>query len=160
MFFDVRLPEREIPSWVITTNYPGDFLDRIAAAQGIKRLRAWALEEGSDLLKARIEEGFEWQDLAESEWYDEFVYKYKMNPPQGYVSVMPNAKLFEERAPSLKQINGLKLVRHSFNHLNGVNKIDIVSYCSDSKKCLSNWAYRVHFASPSGKVHQILVAPF
>lgn len=159
MFFGVRLPEQEPLNWSMT----GDFLDRISAAEerkksdSIKRLKAWALKEGSDLLKARIEEGFEWQELAETEWYDEFVYKPKMTPPQGYVSVTPNVAMFEERAPSLKQINGLKSARYLFSQLNGFSKIDIVSYSVDSKKC---WAYRVHFESPSGKAHYILVAPF
>ena len=31
-------------------------------------LRQWALQSGSDWLKARLEEGFEWMDLGEQEW--------------------------------------------------------------------------------------------
>ena len=31
-------------------------------------LQAWVLEKGSELLQARLEEGFDWFDLAEQEW--------------------------------------------------------------------------------------------
>lgn len=40
---------------------------------GDTQLRAWALSQGSTLLRARIEDGYEWAGLARQEWADTHV---------------------------------------------------------------------------------------
>lgn len=70
--------------------------EKIAAAAAVAALRQWAIENGSDLVKLRIEEGMNWRDMARAEWggcqfpmewqpWGEFIASLRGNDPEGWV---------------------------------------------------------------------------
>jgi hypothetical protein len=75
--------------------------------------RQWAKIYGSDLLKARIEEKFAWEELAEQEYADQLVIsleiklKYCPETPEGYLS----NEARERTTPTLEEIQQLKDIR-------------------------------------------------
>ena len=75
---------------------------------GVKILRTWADSNGSDLLKARIADGFEWVGLAEREYANSVVSDMgeEVDAPE-YESV----KASERTTPTLEEIHRLREIR-------------------------------------------------
>lgn len=79
---------------------------------GREALRQWALVSGSELLKARIADGFEWEGLAESEYAQNVVDQIAVGleeapSPDGY----GDADVKGRTTPTLDEITSLRHVR-------------------------------------------------
>lgn len=82
-----------------------------ARQDGVDRLRRWADQHGSDLLRARIAEEFEWESLAAAEFGEHVQTQLgytAVGIPDGYADE-PTAK--ESKTPSLSDIQALRIVR-------------------------------------------------
>lgn len=67
-------------------------------------MREWAARHGSELLRARIEGGFEWLPLAENEWFD-------ANTPSGYIQDDAIDDLKPRTTPDLDEIQALRAAK-------------------------------------------------
>ena len=80
---------------------------------GREALKQWAIANGSALLKARIEDGFEWEGLAETEFSHSIIDQIGADleraddVPDGYES--PTRK--ERTTPTLEEINTVRSLR-------------------------------------------------
>lgn len=80
---------------------------------GREALKQWALAAGSEWLKARIEEGFEWEGMAEQEFGQQTVDGLALDledassGPEGYESGSPS----ERTTPTLEEIQALRTAR-------------------------------------------------
>lgn len=80
---------------------------------GEKMLREWALKHGSELLRARLEEGYNWIGLAQEEYADAVAARVagSLTPaetPDGY-TVGDNEK---RQSPTLAEIQSLRALRN------------------------------------------------
>ncbi len=73
---------------------------------GIQGLRFWAEANGSELLRARIAEGFEWVGLAEVKWSQAIVACLGETAPEGGTAKDRTTPTLEEIA-ELKRVRGL-----------------------------------------------------
>lgn len=64
-------------------------------------LRTWALEHGSDLLRARIAEGFKWRSLASTEYF-------ALHTPDGFTTKSGADEVCERKYPDLSEIQPLR----------------------------------------------------
>lgn len=64
-------------------------------------LRTWALEHGSDLLRARIAEGFKWRSLASTEYF-------ALHTPDGFTTKSGADEVDERKYPDLSEIQALR----------------------------------------------------
>lgn len=63
--------------------------------------RQWAVENGSELLKARIAGNFNWQQVALAEWF-------LVHTPEGFACEEAPEKSWEIKNPTLEQMTALK----------------------------------------------------
>lgn len=82
-------------------------------AKEIKKqeIRSWALANGSELLKARIEEGFNWFDLANTEYI-------KSQMPEGFTLLANYDKIWDLGNPNLSTIIKFKAAKENEKLLN------------------------------------------
>jgi hypothetical protein len=90
--------------------------------RGIENLRAWAIENGSELLRARIEEGFEWIDLAKKEYALQFLSDFEI------VSLPREGEIKERNKPSIEEINALRSVRNALGDKGRARLVRLVTY--------------------------------
>lgn len=64
----------------------------------------WALEHGSDLLRARIAEGFKWRSLASTEYF-------ALHTPDGFTTKSGADEVDERKYPDLSEIQALRTFR-------------------------------------------------
>jgi len=80
---------------------------------GEERLKEWALEHGSPLLKARIEEEFSWQARARQE-FAKWVLGRRMGHKAGWRAKEEEWSITDRMAPSLKEIRALQRARERY----------------------------------------------
>jgi hypothetical protein len=88
----------------------------------LEELRSWALEYGSDLLKARIQEGFEWADIAGREYAAQFLAGFEIQ------SIREDAQIKERRRPSLGEIEALRSVRKALGDKGRAGLVRVVTW--------------------------------
>lgn len=76
-------------------------------------LRAWAMESGSELLRLRCEDGYEWEGLARSEWLTTHLAK------AGYPEGLParDVWLDDRDKPNLKELKTARDLRKALEDL-------------------------------------------
>lgn len=84
-------------------------LAKAAKDAGIAALHAWAVEHGSATLKARIEDGYEWIGLAQSEYGDSVV--AELGEECGCELYDEDPKISERTTPTLEEIEAVRSLR-------------------------------------------------
>jgi len=91
-------------------------------------LASWAQEQGSELLRARLEEGFAWLNLAEHEWFHwriqqaagEAVAYEELRAEQSLAGPDWVHALYPDREPSLERIHLLRRLRQKCQDVSGL----------------------------------------
>ena len=85
-----------------------DAVAAVAKEAGKAKLLAWAKENGSELLKARIEDGFTWEGLAEAEYADATIAKLQLGLEVADAPNNHESEVKERTTPTLEEINILR----------------------------------------------------
>lgn len=129
-------------------------------------LASWAQKEGSELLRARLEEGFSWLPLAESEWMRWRILEAVAEPldleelraEQSLAGESWVHSLYPEREPTLERIQLLRAMRNRSQGVTGL-RLSLVSGTRDrieSRKRISGEPFDAllwQLETPSG--HQL-----
>lgn len=131
-------------------------------------LKSWAVENGSELLKARVEGGFEWEKLAGKEYARSIVDSLDLGLTKVTGENWPRAECtgYDDRTtPTLEEIKSLNRVRDAARDLGNVTASLVwVDYESeeeyrDDDDLISQCEIRIEVKDPVGKEHKFYFLP-
>ena len=131
-------------------------------------LKSWAVENGSELLKARMEGGFEWEKLAGKEYARSIVDSLDLGLTKVTGENWPRAECtgYDDRTtPTLEEIKSLNRVRDAARDLGNVTASLVwVDYESeeeyrDDDDLISQCEIRIEVKDPVGKEHKFYFLP-
>ena len=131
-------------------------------------LKSWAVENGSELLKARVEGGFEWEKLAGKEYARSIVDSLDLGLTKVTGENWPRAECtgYDDRTtPTLEEIKSLNRVRDAARDLDNVTASLVwVDYESeeeyrDDDDLISQCEIRIEVKDPVGKEHKFYFLP-
>lgn len=129
--------------------YAADEAAKKAAAEArLTAMREFVEASGSELLRARLAEGFEWQALAEQEWF-----AHNTPPEFGSLHGSENGRGFDEadrNSPSLDEITAWRAVRAEHP------SVEIIWYSraadpDEGEDGLKGSALRLKLTAPTGR---------